>query len=245
MGAVTTLVELGAVEPAQEIVVDTPSGPMTTRLTLDGDRVDSVAVRSVPAFAMALCAKLEVPAELRPALNGITRLAVDTVCVGGCFVMVDAAQAGLDLAAMSPRERAALVPAGMALIDAANQQLRVRHPLRPEVTTIDVVEFHQQTGPASGTSVVVYGESHMDRSPCGTGTTAKAVLLHRKGALPPGQTFTNAGPLGTAFAARIVEETTVGPLPAAVVEVEGSAVLTGAHEFLLDERDPFAQGFLV
>lgn len=238
IGAVTTLIELGLL-PApssarDEVVVDTPSGPLRTRVEMEGDTVAAVALRSVPTFVYGQDETLDVP--------GLGTMTVDTVCVGGYFVMVDAATAGLD---MSPENRGRLVPLGMRVIDEANRQLTVSHPERPEVSTVDVVEFYDEPEPGRGRSVVVYGQEHMDRCPCGTGTTAKAALLHRKGSLALGRPFRNQGPLGTEFAARIVEETKVGNIPAVVVEVTGSAAITGCHSFVLDPADPFPRGFLL
>ncbi len=237
IGAVTTLIELGLIpvpsSPEEEVVVDTPSGPLRTRVRMESGKVEAVSMRSVPTFVYGQGQSLDVP--------GLETITVDTVCVGGYFVMVDAKKAGLD---MSPGNRAELIPLGMRVIDQANRQLEVAHPERPEVATVDVVEFYDALEPGLGRSVVVYGEAHMDRCPCGTGTTAKAALLHARGEMAPGQTFRNQGPLGTEFLAEIVEQTTVGELPAVVVEVTGSATITGCHSFVLDPTDPFPEGFL-
>ena len=123
----------------------------------------------------------------------------------------------------------------------------VRHPVRSEVTTVDVAEFYDPSGHTEGwgKNAVIYGEAHMDRSPCGTGTAAKMTLLHHHGRLGLNKPFRNLSPLESAFDARIVEETMVGNLNAVVVEIRGSAYITGMHEFVLDPRDPFPQGFLI
>jgi proline racemase len=102
----------------------------------------------------------------------------------------------------------------------------------------------------------VYGEGHVDRSPCGTGTCAKMALLHQRGELAVGQTFINEGLLGTTFEGRIVEETTIGDpstlrlrsgqiLSAIVPEIRGTAYLTGLHRFVVTSGDPFPEGFLI
>ena len=234
IGAVTTLIELGVIPVQEHILVDTPSGPMETRVRMEGDKVAGVAFRSVPSFVYTQDQSLDVP--------GLGTIQVDTVCVGGFFVMVDAEKAGLDF---SPEKRADLIPLGMRIIDEANRQLSVRHPERPEVSTVDVVEFYRQTPDGQGQSVVVYGESHMDRCPCGTGTTAKTTLMRRKGLIEPGQIFYNAGPLDTRFSARVVEDTRVGDIPAVCVEIEGSAHITGCNTLILDPTDPFQQGFML
>ncbi len=239
IGAVTTLIEAGAVEatePETTLLVDTPSGPMETKARVENDQVEWVAMQAVPSFVYGEHLPLDVPE--------LGRIQVDTVCVGGFFAMVSADQIGLPLDGDHADQ---LIPLGMSIIQAANEQLTVRHPTRPEVSTVDVTEFYDLSKPPSrrGVSAVVYGESHIDRSPCGTGTSAKMTLLHHRGQLPLEQPFINAGILGTTFEGRLVAETTVGDLPAVVPEVRGSAQITGVHQFVLDPRDPFPQGFLL
>lgn len=239
IGAVSTLIEAGileAEEPETTVVVDTPSGPMKARARVKGGLAESVVIGMVPSFVYEENTPLEVPG-----LGGIN---VDTVCVGGFFVMVSTDQIGVDL---TPANSPELIRLGMTLIEAANQQLEVRHPTRPEVTTVDVAEFYDLSGHSRrrGRNVVVYGEAHMDRSPCGTGTAAKMTLLHRRGLLGMNQTFNNYGPLGSVFEGRIVEEMEIGDLHGVVTEIRGSAHITGIHEFILDARDPFPRGFLL
>ncbi|MFZ0241097.1 MAG: proline racemase family protein [Desulfobacterales bacterium] len=239
IGAVATLIEAGVIDnpdSAERILVDTPSGPLETRITLASGRIDAVAVRTVPSFVYRTDQPLDVP--------GHGRLQVDTVCVGGFFVMVAADQIALPLDAAHATE---LTQLGMRIIAAANRQLKVRHPLRPEVRTVDVVEFYDNTGhpQRQGRSAVIYGEAHMDRSPCGTGTAAKLTLLHQRGVLQTNQTFVNAGPLGTTFDARVAEETRVGDQRAVVVEIQSTAHITGLQEFIIDPTDPFPEGFLL
>ena len=239
MGAVMTLIEMGVLKPSAaetEFIVDTPSGPMPARVTLKNGRVASVAIRMVPAFVYRPDETL-VLAEM-----GSIRVA--TVCVGGFFAMVAADQIGIALTADNhPR----LIEWGMRIIEAANQQLSVRHPLRPEVNSVDVTEFYD-TGyqtPGRSKGIVIYGEAHMDRSPCGTGTAAKMTLLHHQGKLGLNEPFLNAGPLGTLFRGRLVEETRLGGIRAVVAEISGQAYITGIHEFVLDPADPFPEGFLL
>jgi proline racemase len=237
IGAVTTLIEAGvvkAIEPETTVIVDTPSGPMETTARVQGGRVESVAVQAVPSFVYSTDQPLNVP--------GLGHIRVDTVCVGGFFAMVSADQIGLEL---EPDNAGRLIELGMTIIDAANEQLTVRHPARPEVTMVDVTEFYASATPGHGLGAVIYGESHIDRSPCGTGTSAKMTLLHHRGQLALDQSYVNTGILGTTFEGRLVAETKVGDLPAVVPEVRGSAHVTGVHQFVLDPRDPFPEGFLL
>ena len=237
IGAVATLIEAGvleAKEPETAFIVDTPSGPMETRARVTDGLVESVAVQTVPSFVYGRDETLEVP--------GLGALNVDTVCVGGFFVMVSADQIGLDL---TPVNGDKLIRLGMRIIRLANEQLVVRHPARPEVSTVDVVEFYAPHDRHRGSSAVIYGESHMDRSPCGTGTAAKMTLFHDRGELHIDEPYVNSGALGTTFEARLVQETKVGDIPAVVAEIRGSAHITGMNEFILDPRDPFPEGYLI
>jgi len=135
---------------------------------------------------------------------------------------------------------------GMAIIEAANRAVEVYHPERPEVRTVDVTEFHaEDSATGTGKGVVVYGESHMDRSPCGTGTAAKMTLLHHRGKLALGDVYKNAGPLGSVFEGRIVKETAIGEFNGIVGRIRGNAQMIGYHRFVVDDRDPFPKGFLI
>jgi proline racemase len=238
IGAVTCLIETGVIPYSSDVVdvaVDTPSGIMHTKAFMKSDKVESVAFRSVPSFVYETDRELTVP--------GWGKLKVATVCVGGFFAMVASDQLNMDLKA---ENSAQLIELGMAIIASANEQLTVRHPERPEVTTVDVTEFYETaTARDQGAGVVIYGESHMDRSPCGTGTTAKLALFHHLGKIQTNQPYRNEGPLGTAFGAFVAEDTRVGDLPAVVVEIRGSAYLTGLHEFVIDPADPFDRGYLL
>lgn len=239
IGAVTALIEAGllqAEEPEATITVDTPAGPMEATAQIQGHKVTSVTIQAVPCFAYLLDQPLDVP--------GVGCIQVDISYAGGFFVMVSKDQVGLELI---PENVSRLAPMGMAIIEAANQQLNVQHPELKHVVTVDVAEFYDPIGHAKrrGLNMVVYGECHVDRSPCGTGTCAKMALLHRRGELGIGETFINAGVLGTTFEGKLLAETRVGNLPAVIPQIRGSAYLTGLHRFFVDPSDPFPTGFLL
>lgn len=238
IGAVATLIEVGALsapEGETVITVDTPSGPMDAHTRMEKGRVMSVAIDMVPSFVFDADCELDLP--------GFGRVPVDLVCVGGFFAMVSARAIGVELVAGNS---GVLIPLGMDIIAAANEAFSVLHPERPEVRTVDVTEFYEEdphTG--GGRGVVVYGESHMDRSPCGTGTAAKMTLLHHRGALAPGEVYRNASPLGTVFDGQIVKTVKIGPFDGIVGQVCGNAQITGYHRFVLDPNDPFPKGYLL
>lgn len=239
IGAVTTLIETGVIAAGQgetKVVVDTPSGPMETAAAVKGGKVESVAIQMVPSFVYKTDQVLVLPDP--------GEIYVDLVCVGGFFAMVKAEQIGLKL---TSENSARIIELGMSIIEAANHQLSVCHPTRPEVKTVDVTEFygHPENGADIGVSAVVYGESHMDRSPCGTGTAAKMTLFHHLDKLALNRAFINAGPLGTTFEGRLVAEKNLGDRPAVIPEIRGGARITGMHEFIIDSRDPFPEGYLL
>jgi proline racemase len=260
MAAVSALIELGIIEaqlPETQVVVDTPSGPWRTtahvreqvtspqeKVAGEGRRrpgatevvVDSVAIRPEVAFAYLLDQPLDVP--------GLGRIQVDVSFTGGFFVMVSMDQISLEL---TPDNAPRLAHLGMSIMEVGNKQLSVRHPQRTYINTIDVVEFFDPRGHAAGRgkNFVVFGEGHVDRSPCGTGTCAKIALLHRRGELAVGQPFVNEGLMGTTFEARILRETSVSHLPAIIPQVSGTAYITGLHRFMLAPGDPFPEGFLL
>ncbi len=238
IGAVASLIEAGALDTDGGdtiITVDTPSGPLDAHTRIRDGRVESVAIEMVPSFVFDTGREIDV-AEFG-------KVPVDLVCVGGFFAMVSARSIGIDLI---PKNSHRLIPLGMAVIEAANRTLNVYHPERLEVNTVDVTEFYDED-PKTGTgkSVVIYGESHMDRSPCGTGTTAKMTLLHHLGKLDPGQAYKNASPLGTVFEGRIVKTLSIGKFSGIVGQVRGNAQITGYHQFVVDSNDPFQKGFLI
>jgi len=239
IGAVTTLIEGGLLQSEEAetaVAVDTPAGTVATAARVKRGKVERVALSMVPSFVYQTDQVLNV--------SGLGALRVDLVCVGGFFVMVSAQDLGLQLVSENSGR---LVSLGMQIIEAANRQLKVRHPERPEVDSVDVTEFYDPVGDSrgEGRSLVVYGEAHMDRSPCSTGTAAKMTLLHHNKQLDVGRPFLNHSLLGTRFEGRIVAETRVGEFEAVVTEVAGSAQITGIHEFVMDPRDPFPEGFLL
>jgi len=238
IGAVATLIETGTLNAPDGdilITVDTPSGPLDAHTRIRKGRVESVAIEMVPSFVFDLDQKLSI--------DGFGTIGIDLVCVGGFFAMVSAESISIDLV---PENSQQLINLGMAVIDAANQTLPVFHPERPEVNTVDVTQFYgQDSQTGHGKSVVIYGESNMDRSPCGTGTTARMTLLHNHGELAPGQIHKNSGPLGTSFEGKIIRTLSIGKFPGIVGQIQGNAQITGYHQFVLDTNDPFPQGFLI
>jgi proline racemase len=214
-------------EPETRVVVDVPSGRLETVARVEGGRVRSVRFRNVPAF---------VHSE-RLAAGGRE---VD-VAFGGAFY------ASLE-ERVEARELPRLIALGREIKAALEGEHEIVHPLEPELRGVYGVVFWQHEGegpPLVQRNVTVFADGEVDRSPCGSGTSARLALLHRSGRLEVGEELRHLSVVDTEFRARIVSETDVAGIPAVVTEVEGSAFRTGRHVFELDPEDTLGTGFLL
>jgi proline racemase len=214
------------VEGENHVVVDVPSGRLDTWARVEHGRVGSVRFRNVPSFVWAQ--GLEVGGRV-----------VD-VAFGGAFY------ASLE-ERVEPAELPRLIELGRELKREIEAWQDVVHPLEPELRDVYGVIFWQEEGeePLTQRNVTVFADGEVDRSPCGSGTSARLALLHRTGRLAPGDELRHLGIVGTAFTGRVVAEQEVAGIPAVVTEVEGSAFRTGEHAFTLDPHDPLGDGFLL
>ena len=227
---VTWAIDEGVVareEPETRVVVDVPSGRLETVARVEGRRVLAVRFRNVPAF---------VHAE-RLAVAGRE---VDVAFGGAFYASIEER--------VEPSELARLISLGRKLKAAIEREHEIVHPLEPELRDVYGVVFWQHEGygpPLVQRNVAVFGDGEVDRSPCGSGTSARLALLHRAGRLGVGDELRHLSVVDTEFRARVVSETDVAGTPAVVTEVEGRAYRTGRHVFELDENDPLGTGFLL
>jgi len=251
MCVATVLLEtamLPMTEPVTELVLEAPAGLIRVRAECAGGKVTALTFRNVPSFATHLATPIEVP--------HLGTVNVD-VAYGGMFYVVAAAEAfGLRL---TPDEGRDIVRITEMIKAAANEQLPVVHPEQPGFAGITI---GQLSGPAhdpanSMRNVVTVSTGRLDwekpstwtgaidRSPCGTGTSARMAILHAKGRLRIGEDFRHEGVLGTVFTGRLLEETRVGDRPAVVPQITGTAWITGFASYVVDPTDPFPDGFTV
>jgi proline racemase len=245
----TVLIETGIVEarePRTELVLETPAGLVRVTAQVEDGKVTQVTFRNVPAFAVHLDATVDVP-EVGP-------VRVDVAWGGMFYAIADAAPFGLDLV---PSEGGRIVRIGEMIKAAAREQLPVAHPENPAIEGISISQLSgpplDPTATRRNAVVVSTGEldwsrpetwtGAIDRSPCGTGTCAAMAVLHAKGELGLNEDFVHEGVLGTRFVGRLVEETTVGDRAAVVPTLSGRAWITGFAEYVLDDSDPFPEGF--
>jgi proline racemase len=226
---VTWALDSGVVERREgelRVVVDVPSGRLETWAQVDGGRVRSVRFRNVPAFVWA------------DGLEAAGR--VVAVAFGGAFY------ASLE-ERVQPRELPRLIELGRRIKAELEAAHEVVHPLEPELRDVYGVIFWQgeQTEPLTQRNVTVFADGEVDRSPCGSGTSARLALLDADGTLPRGETLRHLSIVGSEFTGRVVGEAEVAGRASVVTEVEGSAYRTGRAEFELDPEDPIREGFLL
>jgi proline racemase len=220
---------IAAVEPETAVVVDVPSGRLETVASVRNGRVESIRFTNVPSYV-----------EARGLEAG--GLSVD-VAFGGAFYA--SVESPLPVHKDSlPR----LIELGREIKSELEAGHDFVHPLEPELRDIYGVIFFERIGdgpPLRQRNVTVFADGEVDRSPCGSGTSARLALLDVDGELLRGEELVHESIVGTAFSARVVGDAEVAGRPAVVTEVEGSAHKTGEHEFLLDERDELGTGFLL
>ncbi len=239
IGCCTAMIEAGIVpveEPVTTIRLDTPAGLVTARVIVEGLSAKGVTFRNIPSFLYQRDVEVEVP--------GFGQVILDIAYGGNFYALVEASKLELEIV---PERAGDLVRAGIAIRKAVNSQVRVQHPEKPFIEGLTHVEFYgPPTHPeAHAKNAVVIPPGSIDRSPCGTGTSAKVATLYVKGALKLGEEFVHESILGTLFKAQIVEETMVGDLLAVVPEVTGRAYVTGINQFVVDPEDPLKEGFLL
>ncbi len=235
----TVLVQTGILpmrEPVTELKLEAPGGLVRASVRCDGGRVRSVTITNVPSFVDRLDQTIEVEA--------LGALTVDTAYGGDSFVLVDAAALGYDLV---PGEARELAETGVRIIAAANEQLGFRHP---DGTDWDHLSFCQFTGPlqrdgklVSGRNTVVVRPAKLDRSPTGTGCSARLAVLHARGLIEPGEEYRAQSIIGSIFHCRIARLDNVAGRPAVIPEITGRAWITGTHQHTLDPEDPWPEGY--
>ena len=236
---VTVLLETGMLDrpgEAARVALDTPAGLVRARASRAGGRVEAVTFENVPSFVLARDRLVDVP--------DIGHVACDVVFGGAFYAVCDAATLGLSLA---PSEFRRLIDVGMRIKRGVVEAIAIEHPSEPDLSflygTILVGAAHGAD--AHSRNVCVFADGEVDRSPTGTGVSGRAALLYARGEIGLDEAFIVESLIGTRFTGRALRETTVGPYTGVVPEVEGSAHLTGRHEFFVDPADPLRDAFIL
>ncbi|MGH8877528.1 MAG: proline racemase family protein [Stackebrandtia sp.] len=236
IGVATVLVETGMVavtEPVTIVKLDTPAGLVSVEVTVTDGRAVSAKIQNVPSFSVELDAHVDVP--------GIGTVEYDMAYGGNFYAILPTERLGIEFD-KSNSDR--MMTAGMSIMDAINARNRPVHPGDPGVSGCKHVQLVApgRDGSHSRNAMVIH-PGWFDRSPCGTGTSARMAQLHARGELPLHQPFVNESLLGTRFTGELIATTTVGGLPAVTPTVSGRAWITGMSQYLLDPTDPFPTGF--
>lgn len=238
IGTATVLVETGMVpvkEPVTVIRLDTPAGLVEAFVEVEGGRAKSVTIRNVPAYLHLRDAAVRVP--------GVGEVVIDLAWGGNFYALLPAASVGL---AVRPSLHDDLIKAGLAVMAAVNEQLRFAHPEHQSINYCHHVVLTEPGDEAvSGRAAVAIHPGWLDRSPCGTGTSARMAQLYARGELSLEEDYVHASVLGTHFTGRLLGITKVGGFDAVIPTVRGRAWLTGLASYLLDPDDPFPAGFLL
>ena len=231
----TVLLETGLVpmvEPMTRFKLEAPGGLVEIEARCSAGKAERITVRNVVSFAQ----ELDVPLEV----EGIGRISVDTAYGGDSFVVVDAAGAGLELAAGNARE---LAEAGMRIRKAASETIGFQHPENPDWSHISFCLFCDRPEDGRTRHACVIEPGKIDRSPTGTAVSARMALLHARGEMAVGDRLVATSLIGSAFEGRIEALASLAGTVGIVPSVSGQAWITGTHQHMLDPADPWPEGY--
>lgn len=245
IGVATVLIETGMVEvtePVTTIRLDTPAGLVVAQVDVSDGHADRVTITNVPSFAERINATVEVP--------GFGTVTYDLGFGGNFYAIVDLESIEHEGRQIEWREgrqnKDELIRAGLAIMQAINETDEPVHPERSDIRSCHHVYL---TAPGSTAlhsrhAMAIY-PGWFDRSPCGTGTSARMATLHARGELPLHTDFINDSYIGSRFIGRLIQETEVAGRPAVIPTITGRAWVTGTAQYMLDPSDPFQKGFLL
>ncbi|MFF4320648.1 proline racemase family protein [Streptomyces sp. NPDC001568] len=239
IGVATVLVETGmvpVVEPITTVRLDTPAGPVRVDVRVEDGAAAAVTLTNVPSFSVGLDLKVEVP--------GFGTVTYDLAYGGNFYAFVELDSLGLPF---DRTRKDDLLAAGLAVMDAVNAS--PDRPVHPEDPAIAGLKHVYLAAPGSDARrsrhAMAIHPGWFDRSPCGTGTSARMAQLHARGLLPLDTDFVNESFIGTEFTGRLTARTTVAGVPAVIPTITGRAWITGTAQYFLDPSDPFPGGFLL
>ncbi len=246
IGTVTVLLNMGMIPikedsgtNTQKIVIDTPAGKIIAEAVIENGNVIEVKICNVPSFYYETVI-VELPS--------IGKVNVNISYGGNFFGLVNSKELNIDVDIKNLEKLTAI---GMEIRKQVNERIAVVHPATGQNSVVGLTEIYQDILPDNysaskrynSKNVVVFGNGQIDRSPCGTGTSAKMAYLYQKGKLAIGEPYVHASIINTVFTGKIIAETMVGNKKAIIPEITGRAHITGMHNFVADKDDPFKEGF--
>ncbi len=238
IGMVTFGLEHGLIQPAEpgKLRIEVPAGVIDIAYTQEGDKVTAVRITNVPAYVAARGIQVDV--------EGIGPLSIDVAYGGNYYAIIEpqGAYTGLDDLGASR-----LIDLSLRIREAVREKFEPVHPLDSTIRGVSHLLWADKPrgDGADGRNAVFYGDKAIDRSPCGTGTSARLAHLAAAGKLAVGDRFVHESYIGSRFIGRVEAETHLGDQPAIIPSVEGSAIATGFNTIWIDRADPFWEGFQV
>ncbi|WP_200979560.1 4-hydroxyproline epimerase [Echinicola sp. 20G] len=238
IGTVTVAIEEGLIVPKEEgkLRIETPAGLVKVKYEQEGKKVKSVKLTNVASFVIAQ--------DLTILCETLGELTFDVSYGGNFYAIIDPQENFSGLQDFTAEQ---LITMSRKLRKAINEKYEFIHPENPRINGLSHIQWIGKPLDESsdGRNAVFYGDKAIDRSPCGTGTSARMAQLHARGKLKANQPFVNESYIGSKFTGEIVETTTVGGIPAIVPSIEGWAMVTGYSTIFLDDNDPYVHGFQV
>lgn len=242
IGMVTFGLEHGLIQPTEpgKLRIEVPAGVIDVAYTQEGDKVTAVRITNVPAYVAAQGIEVDI--------EGIGPLSIDVAYGGNYYAIIEpqGGYTGLDDLGASR-----LIDLSLRIREAVREKFEPVHPLDSTIRGVshilwaDKPRGAKEDGGADGRNAVFYGDKAIDRSPCGTGTSARLAHLAAAGKLAVGDRFVHESYIGSRFIGRVEAETRLGERPAIIPSVEGSAIATGFNTIWIDRVDPFWEGFQV
>ena len=223
-------------EPETEVTMDVPSGFIKSYAKVKNGQVVKVRFENVPSFVQSLDTEVDVP--------GLGMINYDLAFGGAFYAFVDVAQLDLDC---KPEYQNQLIETGMKIKHAVMDSVEMVHPLEPDMNFLYGTIF---TGVSKdpnhhSRNVCIFAEGEVDRSPTGTGVSARAAILHAKGEIKVGESIIIESIIGSTFSVKVVATTTFGHYDAVIPEVSGNAYITGKNTFWINPKDPLKDGFIL
>jgi trans-L-3-hydroxyproline dehydratase len=239
IGITTVALEAGLVpmsSPETQVKIDTPAGLVTAHARVSEGRVQSVYFHNVPSFVLTMNETVDVP--------GLGKVSYDIAFGGAFYAFVQAEEVGVRC---RPEDFRALIEKGMAIKRSIMASRPIPHPFEEDLSFLYGTIFigPPQAEGAHSRNVCIFAEGELDRSPTGTGVSARLAIHHVRSEIDLNESIIIESIIGSRFSGRVVQTSSFGPHPAIIPEVEGTAYITGRHEFLIDPNDPLRNGFLL
>lgn len=238
IGAVSSIIELGLlskkIDKVNEVILETPAGLIYAYANVEDGLVKNVAFRNLPSFVLYKNFKVLFP--------GWKEISVDIVYGGNFFCLVSAKELSI---AVKRENVQKLIYFGMKLLEIINDNVYIYHPDNKELNRVELVEIYDSCDSDNliHKNCVVFGKNQVDRSPCGSGTSAMLALKYLNNQIKINDLFINESIIDTKFTGKVVKEIKVGNFDAIIPEIQGRSYITGNHHFIINNSDPLCRGF--